>query len=281
MTQEEHEQYIQDCIKSEMETFCPEEFERVYGEKSKYVKTRMKIYTYYENINFKNQDELIKLWKESWEVNGFDAIVLSLEDSKKNPYYDEFVNKIKQIHLDITGNDIKRYGLSCYLRWLAYSNQSGVEPFLVSDYDVINRNFSIVQINEPYNELSFMDRYCPCLAYGTSENFLSFCKDIISYTISNKEIIKDAYQAEKFTNYHDQEFLVLNHEQLNYNICPARKYVRLYERGNPEMKDCSLFHFAHRSVKESKDNFPELKEMSSDDLRILLIKEVIKNIMIV
>jgi hypothetical protein len=237
----------------------------------------MKIYTYYENINFKNQNELIKLWKESWEANGFNAIVLSLEDAKKNTYYEEFVNKIKQIHLDITGKDITLYGLSCYIRWLAYSAQTDIEPFIVSDYDVINKKFKASEIIETNEKITFMDRYCPCLVYGITKQFFSFCEDIISYSIENISDLKKQYQEKRLTNYHDQEFLVLNHKRLNYNICPARKYVRLYERKNPEMKDLKLFHFAHRSVQETKNNFPELKEIPCDDLRISLIKELEKN----
>lgn len=56
----------------------------------------MKIFTYYENINFKHQDEIVQLWKKSWEQQGFEAIVLTLEDAKKNPYYEEFTTSVKK-----------------------------------------------------------------------------------------------------------------------------------------------------------------------------------------
>jgi hypothetical protein len=235
----------------------------------------MKIFTYYENINFKNQDEMLQLWKKSWEQQGFEAIILTLEDAKKSSYYEEFVSKIKQVHLDIADHEIRSYGLSCYVRWLAYSTQNDQESFLVSDYDVINKNFKINEIKESKDTITFMDRHCPCLAYGSPEQFLKFCKNIISISSKHKEILRQEYQEKKLVHYHDQEFLSLNHGRIICNICPPRKYVRLYEHNNPEMEKFNLFHVAHRSVHEAKMNFSELKEINSDELRIKLIKGIL------
>ena len=43
----------------------------------------MKIYTYYEEINFPQQKEMLELWRESWSKMGFETIVLGEEDAKK------------------------------------------------------------------------------------------------------------------------------------------------------------------------------------------------------
>jgi hypothetical protein len=51
--------------------------------------------------------------------------------------------------------------------------------------------------------------------------------------------------------------------------------VRLYEHNNPEMEKCNLFHVAHISVHEAKNNSPELKEINSDELRIKLINGIL------
>ena len=99
----------------------------------------MKIYTYYEEINFPQQKEMLELWRESWSKMGFETIVLGEEDAKKSPDYDLFVRKMQFIFNEITGQELSSYGLSCFVRWLAYSTvENKQEKFLVSDYDVIN-----------------------------------------------------------------------------------------------------------------------------------------------
>ena len=72
----------------------------------------MKIYTYYEDINVPRQTEIIDLWKYSWEKYGFDAIVLSEIDAQKNVFYNEFIEKMQEIHLNIINKPIIKYGMS-------------------------------------------------------------------------------------------------------------------------------------------------------------------------
>lgn len=81
--------------------------------------------------------ELIKLWEKSWSDNGWNPIVLSLEDAKRHPRYYE-------IDLKNYFSNLYKYSLNgpnylelCYSRWFAYGCHSGVW----SDYDVINYGF--------------------------------------------------------------------------------------------------------------------------------------------
>ena len=55
----------------------------------------MKIYTYYEEINFPQQKELLELWALSWQEMGFEPITLNINDAKKSPEYDLFVDKMR------------------------------------------------------------------------------------------------------------------------------------------------------------------------------------------
>ena len=82
--------------------------------------------------------ELIRLWEKSWSDNGWNPIVLSLEDSEKHPRYYE-------INLKNYSSNLYKYSLNepnylelCYSRWFAYGCYSGAW----SDYDVINYGFS-------------------------------------------------------------------------------------------------------------------------------------------
>lgn len=235
----------------------------------------MKIYTYYDNINFHRQEELLNIWKASWETSGFEANILTAEDAKQSPLYEEFLFKLQLIHTHITGRKMSDYGIACYLRWLAYSIQETNEPFFAADYDVISKGFKPSDVNLDKDKLSFLDRYCPCLAYGSKNHFLNFCQDICSITLQNIHNVKDEFQKYKFVHYHDQEFLALNHQRLSneYKIYPAREFIKLYAF-DPE-SDNKLFHFAHRSVYEFKEKFPEYKDVHSDELRIKIIKDAL------
>ena len=59
----------------------------------------MKIYTYYEDINFNKQNELLELWKLSWSRHGYEPIVLNLEDAKKHSYFETLDTEIRSIIL--------------------------------------------------------------------------------------------------------------------------------------------------------------------------------------
>jgi len=168
--------------------------------------------------------------------------------------------------------------LSCYLRWLAYSTQTDLESVLVSDYDVINKSFKFTEIVESTNKISFMDRHCPCLAYGTPEQFLEFCKDLITISSKYAETLKTQHAENNCIFYHDQEFLWLNCDRIDYNFCPVRKYVRLYEHKHPSIEKAALFHIAHRSADETQQNFPEFAGINENTLRVLLAKDLLKDI---
>lgn len=165
----------------------------------------MKIYTYYENINFKKQDDLITLWEKSWKAHGFEPIVLTEKDAERSDFYEEFVAKITSLHQDIAKKPLSGYGLSCWLRWLAYSTQPE-EKFFVSDYDVINHKFNLT---EPIDTLHLMDDCCPCIASGTSSQFLALCKKFIEVSEHNKELFIEDYKQRNFVHFHDQNFFVM------------------------------------------------------------------------
>jgi len=273
--------YALNCVKRGAYALHGIKTEKVFNEiiraRNIYISKPIKIFTYYDNINFQKQDELIELWKESWERKGFDVTVLTPAHALKSSFYNEFVNGIKYIHIAITGKEISKYGLSCYLRWLAYSTQNVAESFFASDYDVINKDFTpqdVTSLN--YDRLSFLDGNCPCLAYGTTEQYLMFCKDIVNISLTNKETLKLNYKDVQHGCYHDQEYLSLNSEREKYNICrDLHKYVTLYIKEDVSSHNAKTLHVAHRSIRESKDKFFNLKDIDTDVLRVQFVKEIL------
>ena len=194
----------------------------------------MKIYTYIDNI-FKQTDttKLLSLWTSSWEKMGFHTQILNRSIVEKHKYYAKFLRKIKDNHLNITKHKLNRYGEACYVRWLAYASINTKEVFYVSDYDVINKSFQHQQ--QKVDRLTFLDGYCPSLAMGNSEHFLSFCRDMASHNIPSLQHLG-------LTTYHDQEFLSLN-KRIN-----SRKYNILtsYPFRNNLLKHVST-DYAHAS----------------------------------
>lgn len=133
----------------------------------------MKVYTFYENIDFinknSNQEELINLWKESWINNGWDPIVLTIDDVLMTDEEHNLISKIPTV------NNID-YEIACYIRWRAMYRVGGG---WMSDYDVVNNGFTPNDAKK-YESMSILQGHVPCLVYGSSNNyndiFNIFCK---------------------------------------------------------------------------------------------------------
>lgn len=251
----------------------------------------MKIYTYYQDINFSNQNELIDLWKISWSRQGYEPIVLNLEHAKKHPYFETLNSEMPRIFKEITNKEIGTYGMSCWFRWLAYATQKQ-EKFYVSDYDAINANFPIT---EPEDKLHFMDSACPFLASGTPRQFENLCKAFIEISNERMHIIK-----KQANHYHDQEFFQYNFlETFNpaynfyknkYEIMLTRNRRHIGGKYDPVLKkmlagpymgymnveDCKVFHISHYCCGMMLNKYPQLKdEHSKKSLRIQMIKDIL------
>lgn len=93
------------------------------------------VFTFYNRVpQLKPAGELIELWRESWSRNGWNPVVLGLNDAQKHPLYADYVEGIKSKAKSINPGD---YDLMCWVRWLALDVMGGG---LMTDYDVINRN---------------------------------------------------------------------------------------------------------------------------------------------
>lgn len=228
----------------------------------------MKIYTYHENINFKKQSELIELWKMSWAGFGFKPIVLDISSAASHPYYNEFVEKLKDIHLKIMQMPIKPYGLSCYVRWLAYANQPD-EKFYVSDYDMISTG---LKLPEPDDTLHLMDGDCPCIASGRPFQFEKLCRLFVETSYNNLNNLIGKIRP----HYHDQEFFVYNKNLKEIKITRTRPEIGSELDDN--CFDCNLnkiIHVSHYCVSKIIKN-QNYQNTNIDDLRVLLTKKLLR-----
>ena len=106
-------------------------------------------------------EKIVDIWKKSWYDNGWNPIVLNLEDSKKHPKFEEYYKKIdtypsihRKIYLDL-----------CYLKWLAIANRGG----WFTDIDMININFKPQSFTS--ESVSCSLNVCPSTIYMTKENY--------------------------------------------------------------------------------------------------------------
>lgn len=239
----------------------------------------MKIYTYFDDIEFKNQEELIDLWKHSWKKQGFDAQALSLDNAKAHPYFDEYNQRLRKVHEQIMDKEISDYGMSCYYRWLAYASLKDSSEFYVSDYDVININYKPMK---PNKGLNLMVDLCPCFASGNSEDFLNFCKFFVIVSEKRKKVLRGNIllaTGKPSPSYHDQDLLINNLNQnnpttkkwiesLNLNI--SRNHEQVGKDFSLEGENSNAIHFSRNSISKSQD------KINIDKLRIFLIKSMLR-----
>ena len=253
----------------------------------------MKIYTYYQNLNDPNQDELIDLWKISWSRQGYEPIVLNLEDAKKHSFFETLNSEMRRIFKEITNKEIGDYGMSCWFRWLAYATQSD-EKFYVSDYDAINVNFPITEPNE---KLHLMDDHVPFLVSGTPKQFENLCKAFVEVSNQRIDILK-----QQTDHYHDQEFFMFNFmshhndsaEDLRnkHNILMTRDRSKFGGFYDPEEDGVCTYHDNFDLIKKEKYNvthisnymthllkkkYKKYENKSAGKLRIDLVKELLES----
>jgi len=237
----------------------------------------MKIYTYYQNINHSSQNELIDLWKISWSRQGYEPIVLSLEDAKRHPYFETLNSEMRRIFNEITGKQIGEYGMSCWFRWLAYATQED-EKFYVSDYDAINVNFPIT---EPSNQLHLMDNACPFLASGTPKQFENLCKAFVEVSNERIDILKQ--QAD---HYHDQNFFIHNfmpqqndsYEQLRneHGILMTRDRTKF---GADINKTLLVYHVSHHMTDvtiKTNESYMSYGEQYKERSRAMIVRDLLQ-----
>lgn len=234
----------------------------------------MKIYTYYDNIDGFDDStelELIKVWEQSWSNQGYKPIVLTKSDAVSHSFYNEFCDKINNLHEQMMNKSITDYGLACYVRWLAYANIGEGKRFYVSDYDVINKDYPVIHPID--DKLHFMDSHCPCIASGNSFDFSKLCRLFINTSQKNTAYIRRYIQE---PHYHDQEFFLYNYPTLStiysqeFIMTRSRPTIgcfNLYDKNHPDSK---IFHIAHANIEQIKDNFPEIANKYSSDNKIRL-----------
>ena len=210
----------------------------------------MKIYTYYQDVGFGSQKQLINLWKKSWSRQGFDPIVLGIEDAKKCPLYQTYYDFIQRVHENVSGKKLPEngYWLSSQLEIIAFATIDMQEVAYVSDYDVINKNF---QHKHKWGKLHWRDGCCSCFASANGNNWIKY----VNFLLEEEEIITNfclgVKEETKRTEYGDQDFLIaVHHKGLDKDIYKMSRKTDLCQMYFPgtEDKNIKLYHLSHNNI---------------------------------
>lgn len=138
-----------------------EECKRRFGELS-----LRKIYTYHQPIEgFRNDTELIEMWKTSWRARCWQPIVLDESDAIRHEQFSFLDQKLSALP---TVN-FKLYERACYIRYLALSAIGGGVSV---DNDVINMGFWPSDVPDPLpDRLHVSDSHIPTLMYATAREY--------------------------------------------------------------------------------------------------------------
>jgi len=249
----------------------------------------MKIYTYYEPLNnkpgnihtFNHQEELLNLWRESWNKAGFEPCVVSLKDAQKSPLFETLSDKMTYFFNQITGKTLSAYGLHCFLRWLAYSTiGNSDELILVSDYDVFNNGSKQNDWNFNYSYLTLFQGCCPSIASGAPRHFEALCKAFDEITEERLSFL-----IENASHYHDQDFFRFNFTQdhnkdykslcLKYNIDITNQHVQTYRGTDLPTK---AWHIPHSAARFNLKLLPEYEHLDcADSIRVAAAKKILSN----
>ena len=243
----------------------------------------MKIFTYYEDIDFSKQNDLLDWWKRSWNKSGFEAVVLTKDDALKNPKFEPFKHRIQELHQEIIGGPIRSYGLACYARWFALAMQD-CEYFYASDYDVMNNNLLNSTIPCP-DKFHLINNCCPCFTFGTPKLFDKLCDLFVPLTEKNLDKLKGRVKPW----YHDQEFFAKNREDIidtdwihlhkwqelknkSRELVVADARIRDYLIDPIISSRIAVVHFSHNSINKSLDK----TDYDMDQVRVDVVQNFVK-----
>ena len=212
----------------------------------------MKIYTYYEDVGFHSQLELIELWKQSWSNNGFEPIVLTREDAKRSELYQEYYDFVQRVHEKSVGIELNdnSYWMAAQLEIVAWHTTQ--QPSFVSDYDIINKSWKF--FGELPSKVHWRDYCCPCFASGDGSGWKKYIKFLLN---REDKIIEWCISENKRTGrveFGDQDFLVALYKKCFLSsllsvVDISRHHNRICRHYDPDelqtYKRMQIYHLGH------------------------------------
>lgn len=202
---------------------------------------------FYRELGIPGQSDLINLWMERWQNEGWKTEVLGWRDAKQDPRWDAMQDKIESFPC-VTGRGFES---SNYERWLAFAQEDGV----AADYDV----FPI----RPFPPRDFEDLpICgdgaggPGFVVGRKADFSKIVEVILEYKVRPD----DLWQGRP----HLCDMRILR------NTRPYRIQNTIATYGQVGFGDVPLAHYGNASLDEMTGFFSKMSK--TEAVKILLDK---------
>lgn len=198
----------------------------------------MRVFTFFNPLPTIDQTRelaLLRKWAESWERQGWEPVILSLEDAvAQNETLTEDILHSEEL---ARGPLPAGYAMSCHLRWVAHQAHGGLHV----DYDVMNRNFppvamkGILALHGDSKPIMLFGSACPCAVHATPEN----CE--VMHTLTIRQMLDpDRSTGELASVCHDQAVFAKTPQvftMLDPAVC--------VNYSAPGWEDALLVHFAN------------------------------------
>jgi hypothetical protein len=182
----------------------------------------------------------VKLWQESWEANGWEAIVLD-ESSVR---VDQEVSRMLLAYRDLPSINRRKLDYYCYVRWLAVAQAGGG---FMCDYDVVNYGFT----PRPAGRLALYERSVPCLVSGTAAEYERVARFFAAYAVAPDDRLQGKL--------HVSDMMILTK-----NTWMFESLAGCAEFGRPGWESAGAVHFSNLSMKSRSlvprhDHIPSLR----------------------
>jgi precorrin-6B methylase 2 len=240
----------------------------------------VKIYTYYEDVGFEKQSDLISQWKKSWKNYGFTPVVLERKDAEKSKFFAEYLEFIQRVHVASVGCELKdspedRYWIAAQLEILAFHTVQDLSYF--SDYDMINNGFTDITYGSKGN-LKWLEGDCPCLSAGDSVGWEKYILFLFDKEKAIIDFLKNRNKETGRTKFGDQDFLeAVFRDGLDKEVFTMmrNRFVAGDKYRYKKKNICGVIHLSHNNCIEITKENKELTDLSTDDLRVELAKQII------
>ena len=211
-------------------------------------------------MSLSDDRHLLKVWADSWKSMGWRVRILTMEDVKKHPNFDNIQELLQKVHLGKRPD----YDRACYLRWFAITAAGGG---WMSDFDVIPLPGSMfVNNQDAYKfmndgnftvyDMTAQGDPVPSLMSGSLEEW---------DRLSNLVLKNGAEKGSEETYFSDFRSLIdlkesasivkLDDVVKGHNILKAD--FSLTEKDCNDLKNKRAIHISHRAMRELKRKFSE------------------------